>query len=530
MNNGRCLLYSGTVSHTRLAPVVHGFAYDVAMLLIDIDRTDDAFRGCWPLGGRSWAAATFRETDHMKARRRGASLGEAVRELIAAKTGRPPPRGRILLLTNPAYFGYFFAPVSFYYVFEEAAHDSSTAAAEGEPPLYCIVAEVNNTPWNEQHCYVLHPDCPDVRAFVAAAASAAASSTASDAQADADSQRLDGRKEAASVGAGTGAGLAALGAFPSWDESAWVTCPAGSPTATAKGARASSGSSNSAAPSPSGHCDGLRHRPGAAAAAAILADAVVAGSPVAAGPSAGASAAAPPPAASTSTLASAWACPSHGRQWRRFLWGKAFHVSPFMPMGQAYDWVFNAPALPSLPSSSGGSRSGGCAMTAEQKSAAAILIRSRNLQLADGGKPAASMCPAAASASVVPPGTSAASAAASSLVGARHPIAPAVLAAGAPTATAGPCVFTTQTRLRCEGAVSLWQLAWLMLYAFPLLTHRLQWWIHAEAVRLYRKGVPLFAHPSPDGGPQTLMMRAVSALAALLLPLITLVRRLFALK
>lgn len=502
MDNGRCLLYSGTVSHTRLTPAVHGFSYDVAMLLIDIDCTADAFRGCWPLGGLLWAAATFRETDHMKSRRPGASLGEAVRELITARIGRPPPRGRILLLTNPAYLGYFFAPVSFYYVFEEASPDSA-AGAGGKPPLHCIIAEVNNTPWNEQHCYVLHPDCPDVRAFAAAAttqsASAGAAASATGGGADADSRRLDGR------GASTGAGLAALGAFPSWDEAVWVPCPAAAAkecaSATEKGR---SGSSDSCALS-----NGLRHR-----SAAPVADAALATSPVAGVSSA--SAATPAPAASAASSQVQW-------QWRRFLWGKAFHVSPFMPMDQAYDWVFNAPQLPG--SSSRGSGSGS-AMSAAAKAEAAILIRSRNLQLSADGKAAASMCPAAASASAAaPPGASA-----SSLVGARHPMAPAVLAAGKPTAEAGPCVFTTQTRLRCEGAVSVRQLLWLMLYAFPLLTHRLQWWIHAEAVRLYRKGVPLFPHPSPDGGPQTLLMRAVSALAALLLPLISLVRRLLALK
>jgi len=61
------------------------------------------------------------------------------------RTGRRP-EGAIRLLTHLRYFGYIFNPVSFYYCF-----DPEDKAVE------TIVAEVNNTPWGEQHCYVLDP-------------------------------------------------------------------------------------------------------------------------------------------------------------------------------------------------------------------------------------------------------------------------------------------------------------------------------------------------------------------------------------
>lgn len=48
------------------------------------------------------------------------------------------------MLTNLAYFGYWFNPVSFYYCY-------STDGTRVE----FIVAEVNNTPWGEQDIYVL---------------------------------------------------------------------------------------------------------------------------------------------------------------------------------------------------------------------------------------------------------------------------------------------------------------------------------------------------------------------------------------
>ena len=57
--------------------------------------------------------------------------------------------GPIRLLTHLRYFGYGFNPVSFYYCFDHA-----------DERVVCMVAEVNNTPWGERHCYVMRePVC-----------------------------------------------------------------------------------------------------------------------------------------------------------------------------------------------------------------------------------------------------------------------------------------------------------------------------------------------------------------------------------
>jgi uncharacterized protein len=66
-----------------------------------------------------------------------------VRDLVAQETGAGR-RGPIRLLTHLRYFGYVFNPVSFYYCFDADDRQVET-----------IVAEVNNTPWGERHCYVL---------------------------------------------------------------------------------------------------------------------------------------------------------------------------------------------------------------------------------------------------------------------------------------------------------------------------------------------------------------------------------------
>lgn len=54
--------------------------------------------------------------------------------------------GEIFLLAHVRYLGFCFNPVSFYFCYDRDR-------------LKYIVAEVNNTPWNERHSYVL--ECAD---------------------------------------------------------------------------------------------------------------------------------------------------------------------------------------------------------------------------------------------------------------------------------------------------------------------------------------------------------------------------------
>lgn len=134
-------LYEGEVRHRRMRPVTHAFRYRLAMLYLDLGELDFVFAGTrlWSNEGRG--IANFRRRDHLGDA--GTPLDVAVRELIQAQ--RPgDSTGPIRLLTHPAYWGYRFNPVSFYYCYGDDGHSLKT-----------IVAEVNNTPWNEQHCYVL---------------------------------------------------------------------------------------------------------------------------------------------------------------------------------------------------------------------------------------------------------------------------------------------------------------------------------------------------------------------------------------
>lgn len=111
------------------------------MLYLDLDELPELFGKRWLWSTRRPAIARFCREDHLGDRR--IELATAVRGLVKDETGITLD-GPIRLLTHLRYFGYGFNPVSFYYCFDRSGEN-----------VEAIVAEVNNTPWGEQHCYIL---------------------------------------------------------------------------------------------------------------------------------------------------------------------------------------------------------------------------------------------------------------------------------------------------------------------------------------------------------------------------------------
>ncbi len=134
-------IYYGWLRHRRFAPRQHAFRYPLFLMYLDLAELDKVFRGRWLWSTRRRALARFDRADHLGDP--AMTLDRAVRELVKCETGHCPS-GPIRLLTHLRYFGHCFNPVSFYYCFD----------AEGVN-VECVVAEVNNTPWGERHCYVL---------------------------------------------------------------------------------------------------------------------------------------------------------------------------------------------------------------------------------------------------------------------------------------------------------------------------------------------------------------------------------------
>ena len=146
-------LYFGRVSHRRHGgaedPVDNAFSYAMFMVYLDLAELDRVFEGRWFWSARRRAVAWLRRADHMGDPSR--PLDECVRTLVEERTGRRP-EGPVRLLTHLRYFGHCFNPVSFYYCYDVTGKTLET-----------IVAEVANTPWGEQHCYVLARDSARVR-------------------------------------------------------------------------------------------------------------------------------------------------------------------------------------------------------------------------------------------------------------------------------------------------------------------------------------------------------------------------------
>lgn len=133
-------LYEGHVRHRRFVPHRHEFRQRLFLLYLDLDELPALFRKRWLWSADRPNLAWFRRSDHLGPP--DIPLADAVKDLIEAQHG-VRPTGAVRLLTHLRYAGFGMNPISMFYCFDE--HDQ----------LEFVVAEVNNTPWNEQHCYVL---------------------------------------------------------------------------------------------------------------------------------------------------------------------------------------------------------------------------------------------------------------------------------------------------------------------------------------------------------------------------------------
>jgi DUF1365 family protein len=135
-------IYRGMVSHHRRSPNKHHFRYSLYMLLLNLDELNDVFRKRFFWSHRFPTFHWFRRKDHMGPANQ--PLDVSVRRFVEKKTGRYPI-GPIHLLTNLRQYGLQMNPVSFYYIYD--THETKN--------LQALVVEIHNTPWNEEHCYLV---------------------------------------------------------------------------------------------------------------------------------------------------------------------------------------------------------------------------------------------------------------------------------------------------------------------------------------------------------------------------------------
>ncbi|OZG75322.1 DUF1365 domain-containing protein [Hahella sp. CCB-MM4] len=132
-------LCQGIVRHRRHSPREHVFQYRLSMVWLDLDEVKKIDSLPFWSGGRrnlTW----FRRSDYLDPQ--VPDLKQAVYQRLEKVNVRPQP-GRVVMLGHLRQWGFCFNPVVFYFCFDD------------DERLYAIVAEINNTPWNERHAYVL---------------------------------------------------------------------------------------------------------------------------------------------------------------------------------------------------------------------------------------------------------------------------------------------------------------------------------------------------------------------------------------
>lgn len=134
-------IYEGIVTHCRHEPVSHQFQYRLFMVYLDLDELPWLVGRGGLIASRKYSSHSLLRSDHLFDN--SISLAAEVRRIVQKQTGTLP-NGPIRLLTQLRYCGYYFSPLNVFYVYDE----------DGTRVKY-VVAEVNNTPWKERHCYVL---------------------------------------------------------------------------------------------------------------------------------------------------------------------------------------------------------------------------------------------------------------------------------------------------------------------------------------------------------------------------------------
>ncbi len=132
-------LCEGVVRHRRYQPVSHRFSYSLFMPLLDLDELEALEKEISFFSLKKWGVASFYYKDYMEGKK---DTKKAAQDKIYQLEG-VRLSGKVLTLCHLRYFGLYFSPVNFYYLYDE------------KNTWRYLLAEVSNTPWNERHYYAI---------------------------------------------------------------------------------------------------------------------------------------------------------------------------------------------------------------------------------------------------------------------------------------------------------------------------------------------------------------------------------------
>ncbi len=134
-------IYTGLLRHRRHEPTNHNFTYRVFMPFICLQELPELFDNIPFWSARKFALGRFKRSDFLG--NIDNPLVEEVKCRIFTET-KIRHDGPIFLLANLRYFGFQMNPIAFYYCYNREMTE-----------LQYIIAEVNNTPWDERYSYIL---------------------------------------------------------------------------------------------------------------------------------------------------------------------------------------------------------------------------------------------------------------------------------------------------------------------------------------------------------------------------------------
>ncbi|CAM3614663.1 DUF1365 domain-containing protein [Vibrio aquimaris] len=132
-----CLLV-GNVRHRRFTPIEHALDYTLFMPCLDLDELEGLKTKIWGFGDQWWHWARFKRSDYLGTGDLKHSVLNKVVEL-----GGEHLNGSVKAVIHLRYFGIYFSPVNFYYIYDD------------QDCWRYLLAEVSNTPWNERYYYLL---------------------------------------------------------------------------------------------------------------------------------------------------------------------------------------------------------------------------------------------------------------------------------------------------------------------------------------------------------------------------------------
>ncbi|MBV1878914.1 MAG: DUF1365 domain-containing protein [Pseudomonadales bacterium] len=140
-------VYRGQIYHKRHRPHVHEFDYLLDFFYLDLDEISDLFQQSKLVSVNKTNLVSFQRQDYLPSK---LSLKQTVIDQIHQQTGQVF-KGRVCLLATLRSFGYCMNPIALFYCYDNS------------DKLAFVVVEVNNTPWDQRHVYVIQQPAADVR-------------------------------------------------------------------------------------------------------------------------------------------------------------------------------------------------------------------------------------------------------------------------------------------------------------------------------------------------------------------------------